>query len=236
MEQRTLENFLIENGISLPDMALLGSGDNGTAWRCGGFVVKQTRSKWEYDFAVKQTTGEWPLFARIHATARNESLYFYVADFLQKDDEITNLFQMVDTMLATQKVRPPNAFEFDYERFCTEYNQKKAAIQRAMNIASGSDRKTVTPKLKPISDAVESFYHQLVALSLEYRRIGASDLHEGNLGWDANGNLKAFDIDLDDDSKEARNREDNPEMYCTGCGCELDREYLVTEGYCDDCL
>jgi hypothetical protein len=198
--ENTLEQFLIDNGVDFGAMELLGSGENGTAWRCGDLVIKQTKSKWEYDFAVVQTTGEWPHFAKVFATAMNDEYYFYVAEFLQKDGEIASLFQLVDAMLATQSVSACEAWKFDYERYCDNYRAKRSVAMARASGASAYPR--ISTSFKPLSNATERFYHEIVAISLEYRRIGASDMHEGNMGWDSVGRLKAFDIDLDNEDKE----------------------------------
>jgi hypothetical protein len=194
MDSIELLNFFRANGVEPADFEYLGTGDNGSAWRCGDFVVKQTSSIWEYEFALKQLEGEWPLFAKMYAVTKNDAYYFYIAEFLQKDDDITSLFSLVDSMLAERNILAYQAYLFNYESYLVEYMIKRQAMR--------GERTTYSPlRTTPLSKATEAFFYQIVELSKEYKRIGANDLHDGNLGYDKNGVLKAFDLDIDADSK-----------------------------------
>jgi hypothetical protein len=176
--QNTLEDFLIEHGVIFADMELLGSGENGTAWRCNDFVVKQTRSRWEYDFAVRQTVGEWPHFAKVYGTFRNDRLFFYVADYLDKDEDIQYGWNAVEYALNGQGVEMIDVNDFDYAKFKAKYP-------------------------KGFSASAKRFFQEIKPIALDMKRIGGTDMHPGNLGYDGFGNLRAYDIDINAGDKDS---------------------------------
>jgi hypothetical protein len=180
----TLENFLIQNGVNPKSMVLLGSGENGTAWKCGDLVIKQTRSVWEWDFAIKQLKGLWPNFATMYACLKNDEYYFYIAEYLEKGseddgtaDDIYVYYSMVESALSTQDLDPLDADLFNLEEFTTKYK-------------------------KGLSSGALTFFEDLALIATDMKKIGGTDLHAGNLGYNSDKRLKAYDIDINTEDKD----------------------------------
>jgi hypothetical protein len=171
-----LQQFYIENNIDEDELSYLGQGDFGTAYSIGdGRVLKQTTSKNEFAIAQSLENSTAPVFnnafAQIYKTAIVDNQMFIILEELTEDREIDNYwYEMSDALnavgLPVQYL--DNLDPDDLEEYGIE-----------------------------ISDDLQSFMNSLELIIRAYRNLGieASDIRPENLGYDSNGNLKAFDID-----------------------------------------
>ena len=168
----TLEEFLSENNIKPKELIQLGEGENGIAWKSNHNVLKQTTSETEYAFAKKQLKGKWPNFAPIYSIYKNEEYYFYISKYLETSSEIEDLYFNVETIISCQGLCMMEIHAFDMEEYIFE------------------------------SEETEAFYNRLLEIVRDYKRIGASDIKPDNMGYNENGVVLAFDIDLNPNDKQ----------------------------------
>lgn len=176
MEEETvsIESFYQKHGIDSEELSWLGSGDFGDAYSTeDGRVVKFTSSKSEFDIAKKLVgkSDKFDGFAAIYDAVITDKGKVILMEELEVDSEIEDLWYQVSDLLGQQGLPPQYIHYFDTE----EYEQVNGEIdQSVLDFIDGIDN-----------------------INRSYRMLGieASDIRPENMGYDSDGNLKAFDID-----------------------------------------
>ena len=169
-EKITKHDFLKKNNIIEDDLNYLGRGDFGEAYSTGdGRVVKTTNSKSEYEIAKEMVNKKYDGFTSIYDVNELDKFgYIILMEELDIDSDIEDLYYELSSLLESQSLPIQYIHYFDED----EYNGE-------------------------ISDELRDFMNGIEEINSSYRMIGieASDVRPENLGYDREGNLKAFDID-----------------------------------------
>jgi len=169
-----IEDFYKKHNIDSEELSWLGSGDFGNAYETeDSRVVKITTSKSEFSIA-KQLIGKAKQFssmAEIYDAADTKEGYIILQELLNIDSDIENLYYEMSELLETQGLPPQYVGNFDEDEYEDEYGE--------------------------ISEELKEFINGVYGISVDYRNLGimASDIRPENMGYDDDGNLKAFDID-----------------------------------------
>lgn len=173
---KTVEEFYSENNIDPDELSYLGKGDFGTAYSIGdGRVLKITTSKNEFKIAQQLVNTDSPLFknafAHVYATDLVAGKMFIIVEELQEDSDIENMWYEMDELLN--------------------------AVGLPVQYLSHMDPDNLEEMGYTISDELQNFMNSVEYVVKAYHALGieASDVKPDNLGIDASGNIKGFDID-----------------------------------------
>jgi hypothetical protein len=146
----------------------MGKGDYGTAYSIGDEdkVLKITTSYSEFEIAKQLINHTLPGFVQFYDAAEIDGKYYIIGEKVDTDSKIEDLFYELSNLLEEQNVPIQYIEYFDEEGI-------------------------------EINDELRKFIDDIKTINHSYRMIGieASDLRPENLGYDNNGNLKAFDIE-----------------------------------------
>jgi len=168
------EEFFHRNGIDNEKVDYMGEGDFGTAFYDGnGRVIKITTSRTEIlhikNLFDKRDNKMFNLaFVNIFDIAQiNKRDFIYLMEELNTDDA-----------------------EERYDRYDSLLQDNNMSIGEILHLDDDDIDYTDNEDL-------EQFSRDLYYVTSAYQRLGVStpDIHSGNLGYDNDGNLKAFDID-----------------------------------------
>lgn len=176
INNKTIQQFYVENHIDPDELSYLGKGDFGTAYSIGdGRVLKITTSKNEFGIAQKLENTTSVLyknaFAHVYKAEIVENKMFIILEELREDSNIENLWYEMDELLQTAGL----------------------PVQYLGNL----DTDEMEELGYHISDKLHEFMNSVEYIIRAYRNLGieASDIRPENMGYDASGNLKGFDID-----------------------------------------
>jgi len=148
----------------------------GTAYSIGdGRVLKITTSKNEFSIAQKLENTTSVLyknaFAHVYKAEIVENKMFIILEELREDGNIENMWYEMDELLQTAGL----------------------PVQYLGNL----DTDEMEEMGYHISDKLHEFMNSIEYIIRAYRNLGieASDIRPENMGYDAAGNLKGFDID-----------------------------------------
>jgi len=166
-----LELYAKSIGVDSSFFHYMGKGDFGEAYETdNGQVLKITSSPSEVDIA-KKLIGKNTAFAQIYDVKKINGYNFILQEKLEQDDNIENKFYQIQNLLEEQ------GLPIQYLGYL--------------------DEDELAPEDKILYQELSSFINDIENINREYRNLGieASDIRPENLGYDKNGNLKAFDID-----------------------------------------
>lgn len=172
---KPIELFYQENNIDPDDLIYLGKGDFGKAYSIGDSnrVLKFTSSKSEFNIAKQLENNNAPVindaFAKIYKTdIVNGNQMVIILEELDTDSSIEDLFYELNNLLHQNDLPIQYVHYLDLDELD-----------------------------HPISDQLNEFINDIENINRAYRYLGieASDIRPENLGYDNNGNLKAFDIE-----------------------------------------
>ena len=167
-EQFTLENFYIKNNINPDELSYMDKGDFGTVYSIGDTdkVLKITTSYSEFEIAKQLINHSLPGFVQFYDAAEINNKYYIIGEKVDTDSRIEDLYYDLSNMLEEQNLPMQYLEYFEEDNF-------------------------------EINDEMRKFINAIKDINHSYRMIGieASDLRPENLGYDNNGNLKAFDIE-----------------------------------------
>ena len=174
------KEFARSIGVDPDSLSYLGEGDNGTAYETeDGRVIKVTSSDEEADIAYK-LIGKKGSHAEIYDVKVVNGEYVIYQELLEQDQEIEHNFQRVQELLDSQGL----------------------PIQLLDNL----DRDDLSPEQQETYDELEDFILGIENINRTYRKLGieASDVRPENIGTDAEGTLKAFDLDNKDKDSSSK--------------------------------
>jgi len=164
------ENKIIDS-IDFDNISYLGKGEFGKAYSIrNNMVLKLTSSKREYEIANEILNTNSKLyndaFANIYEVGKYKNDYYIIMEELDTDSKIEELYYELIELLDQQ------GLPIQYVGYL-EYNEGE------------------------ITDKLQKFIDSIDYINRAYNTLGimASDIQPDNLGYDKNGNLKAFDID-----------------------------------------
>ena len=169
-----IDEFYRIHNIDSEELSYLGSGDFGEAYSTGdGRVVKFTNSKTEFDIA-KELIGKSKILSSIveifdvKMTSKGMTI---LQEEVTEDSSIEDLFYSLQELLDSQGLPIQYLGHFDVDDYEQEYGE--------------------------ISEEIKDFMNAIENINRDYRYLGieASDIKPDNMGYDNEGNLKAFDID-----------------------------------------
>jgi len=158
-------------GLDPDNLMHMGQGDNGEAFDAGnGRVIKITRSDSEVEIA-KQLIGKSGAHATIYDVKQVGNSFVIYQEMLNMDSSI----------------------EYNYYRLEGLLNQQDLPIQYLGHL----DEDELSMEDKLVYNELSDFITGIENINREYRYLGieASDIQPDNMGYDAQGNLKAFDLD-----------------------------------------
>ena len=158
-------------GLDPESLTHMGQGDNGEAFDAGnGKVIKVTSSSSEVEIA-KQLLGKYGAHATIYDVKQVGSSFVIYQEMLKMDSDIEYKYYQLEELL----------------------NQQGLPIQYIGNF----DEDELGPADKIIYNELSDFIIGIENINREYRILGieASDIQPDNMGYDAQRNLKAFDLD-----------------------------------------
>lgn len=167
---KSINDFYIENNINPDDLSYLGKGEFGEAYSIGdGRVLKRTSSKSEFNFAEEIENKDIPAldgFAKVYKTDIIDDNMYIILEELDTDSSIEDLYYELESHLADQGLPMQYLNHLDTDEL-------------------------------DLSEELIEFINDIEDINRSYRYLGieASDIQPGNLGYDKNGKLKAFDID-----------------------------------------
>jgi hypothetical protein len=164
------ENKIIDT-IDFDNISYLGRGEFGEAYSIGNdMVLKLTSSKREHEIANEILNANSKLydnaFAKIYEVGEYKNKYYIIMEELYTDSSIEDLYYQLDELLNEQNL------PIQYVGYL-EYNDED------------------------ISEELKIFINEIGSINRAYNNLGiiASDIQPDNLGYNKNGDLKAFDID-----------------------------------------
>jgi hypothetical protein len=164
------ENKIIDT-IDFDNIFFLGKGDFGKAYSIeNNMVLKLTNSKKEYEIANEILNSNSNLyknaFAHIYETGKHDRYYYIIMEELDTDSNIENLYYELEEILNEQGLPIQHVNYLEYDE-------------------------------NDISEDLQKFINEIGYINRAYNNLGiyASDIKYDNLGYDKEGNLKAFDID-----------------------------------------
>ena len=173
---KTVQEFYTENNIDPDDLSYLGKGDFGTAYSIGdGRVLKITTSKNEFGIAQELAGTTSALyknaFAHVYKAEVVDNKMFIILEELREDSDIENKWYEMEELLQAAGL----------------------PVQYLDNL----DPDDMEEMGYSISDELQEFMNSVEYIIRGYRTLGieASDVRPENMGYDASGNLKGFDID-----------------------------------------
>jgi len=158
-------------GLDPDSLMYLGKGDNGEAFDAGnGRVIKVTSSSNEIEIA-KKLLGKSGAHAMIYDIQQVGSSFVIYQEMLQMDSSIEYNYYQLQDLLGQQGL--------------------------PMQYLGHLDEDELSPEDKLIYNGLSDFITGIENINREYRYLGieASDIQPDNIGYDAQGNLKAFDMD-----------------------------------------
>lgn len=166
-----LSSFYVSHNIVEEDLGWLGSGEFGEAYETGdGRVVKLTSSESEFKIAkhLIEYNKRFPYFVDIYVAEEIDGDWVIIMEQLDTDGSIEDKFGMVNSYLDE------------------------------LGIGIGEIRYADWDDLsEPPSEDEMKFIDDICGIAGDYGDLGitAYDIHDGNLGYDKEGNVKAFDIE-----------------------------------------
>jgi len=158
-------------GLDPDSLMHMGRGDNGEAFDAGnGRVIKVTNSSSEVEIA-KKLLGKSGAHAMIYDVQQVGSSFVIYQEMLQMDSSIENNYYQLQDLLNQQDL--------------------------PMQYLGYLDEDELSPEGKMIYNELSDFIMGIENINREYRILGieASDIQPDNMGYDAQRNLKAFDLD-----------------------------------------
>lgn len=170
-ENVSKEEFYKRNNINPEELNHLGRGEYGDAYEIdNNRVLKVTTSKSEFDLATQiKEKGNVPALdsiANIYDTAIVDGDMMIVMENLEMDSDVEDKFYELQEILSNEGLPVQYVHYLDTDDF-------------------------------DLDDDMINFINSIEDINRAYRYLGieASDIQPDNLGYDKNGNLKAFDID-----------------------------------------
>jgi len=167
-----LELYAKSIGVDLSFFHYMGKGDFGEAYETdNGQVLKITSSSSEVEIAKSLMGRNTTHFAQIYDVKKINGYNFILQEKLEHNTDIENKFYQLQNLLEQQ------GLQIQYLGYL--------------------DEDELTSEDKILYQELSSFINDLENINRAYRNLGieASDIRPENLGYDKNGNLKAFDID-----------------------------------------
>ena len=158
-------------GLDPDSLGYMGKGENGEAFDAGnGRIIKVTSSSSEFEIA-KKLLGKSGYHATIYDVQQIGNSFIIYQEMLQMDSDI----------------------EYKYYQLQELLNQQGLPMQYLGHL----DEDELSPEDKLIYDELSDFITGIENINREYRYLGieASDIQPDNMGYDNQGNLKAFDLD-----------------------------------------
>ena len=158
-------------GLDPESLMHMGQGDNGEAFDArNGKVIKVTRSDSEIEIA-KSLIGKSGAHATIYDVKQVGSSFIIYQEMLQQSSDIEDKYYQLEYILNKQDVPIQYLEHLDEDELNTED--------------------------KMVYNELSDFIMGIENINREYRNLGitASDIQPDNMGYDAQGNLKAFDLD-----------------------------------------
>lgn len=163
--------FLKKHNIDPYELSYMGSGDYGEAYSTNdGKILKITTSKSEYNLADEIKNSNNPIFKEAFAEIYDIDIIngkmYILQEELEEDSSIEDLYYQLEDLLSNEGIPIQYVHMLD-------------------------------PDEHDINDELNDFINQIEEINRAYRTLGveASDIKSDNLGYDKQGNLKAFDID-----------------------------------------
>lgn len=167
-----LELYAQSIGVDTSFFHYMGKGDFGEAYETdNGQVLKITSSPSEVEIAKKIIGKNISSFAQIYDVKNINGYNFILQEKLEYDDDIENKFSQLQDILEKQGLSVQYLGYLDEDELSSED--------------------------QTLYQELSGFINDLENINRAYRNLGieASDIRPENLGYDKNGNLKAFDID-----------------------------------------
>ena len=164
------DEFFSSFNIDPEELRELGSGDFGTAYSTGdGRVLKDTRSKSEFDFAKQLAGKKVPAldgFVDYYFAGIVDGNHYILMEEVDEDSSIDDKWYEVESLLSNEGFPMQYVHMLDIDELDLE-------------------------------DDIVEFISDIEDVNSSYRYLGveASDIKPDNLGYDKSGKLKAFDID-----------------------------------------
>lgn len=177
----TENEFNVKYNIDPEELSYLGAGDFGTAYEIDDTrVLKKTSSKSEFNIAkeiVNKTEGGIKNIPALEGFVK-----FYVAEIVNGE-----------MWIIMEKLDEDSDIENNYYALSELLESQGLPIQYVDNL----DPDDLEDYQKEQYNELESFIRDIQDINHSYRYIGieASDVRPENLGTDANGKIKAFDIE-----------------------------------------
>lgn len=173
-------DYLKTNDIDFDYIEWIGSGEYGEAFTLGNnTVLKITTSISEYEIAGMLLNKEMPGLVKFYWYDSHDKKYFLVMDELETTSNTEDNFFLVEDIIRMQGIDGIiNINNFDIEEYKKNYE---------------------------LDEDLEKFIIDLKTIKNSFDKLGlvSPDFTPENLGYDNNGNLKAFDIH---DKYRLRNR------------------------------
>jgi hypothetical protein len=192
------EIYALSIGINPSNLSYLGKGDFGKAYSTDiGTVIKITSSANEAEIALS-LIGKKGNHAEIYDVKKVENEFIIHQEELDTYSEIEDNLQTVENILSEQELPIQYLDYLDYDELSQESKDEY--------------------------DSLSNFISDLEDINGLYRNLGieASDLQSGNLGYDKNGKLKAFD--LQDKSSKIKSKDVNADAL-------KDKNQVISEAY-----
>jgi GNAT superfamily N-acetyltransferase len=192
------EIYALSIGINPSNLSYLGKGDFGKAYSTDiGTVIKITSSANEAEIALS-LIGKKGNHAEIYDVKKVENEFIIHQEELDTDSEIEDNLQTIENILNEQELAIQYLNYLDYDELSQESKDEY--------------------------DSLSNFISDLEDINRLYRNLGieASDLQSGNLGYDKNGKLKAFD--LQDKSSKIKSKDVNADAL-------KDKNQVISEAY-----
>lgn len=180
------EIYTLSIGENPEDLSYMGKGDFGEAYETkNGTVIKITSSPNEAEIA-KSLIGKKGNYAEIYDVKKVGNKFIIHQEMLETDSDIEDKLQRVQNILEEQDLPIQYLGSIDYDELSSESKQEY--------------------------DDLSKFISDLEDVNRIYRNLGieASDIQDGNLGYDKNGKLKAFDLQDKNNKTKASEVEADP--------------------------
>lgn len=168
-----LENYLKLLHIEFTQLSYLGCGDFGEAYSLGNDkVVKITTSRSEYDIALQLLNKKLPGLIKFYEAKPigNNFRYLLIGDEVDTDYSIGDDLYRVELILSTQGLSIEDIGNFDERDYDNSEGDLDSHIVKFM-------------------DELDTIFRSCRNLD-----IRQPDINYGNLGYDKNGVLTAFDL------------------------------------------
>lgn len=113
----SIAKFCEKHDLDFYDFGYLGKGDFGTAWvNNHGKVLKETKSKSEYDIAKKLLTNPYPNLVEVYAVDKIDGMYYILMEELDTNG-VEDEFYTALAALETQGLGITEVGYFDEEEY-----------------------------------------------------------------------------------------------------------------------